>query len=87
MRAGEIASKAAELVDGDRATAHGDKAECFERIADFWSVYLGMTVTGDQVATMMCLLKIARSQHGAVNLDDYVDLAGYAAIAGELVDG
>ena len=32
----------------------------------------------------MNLLKIARTQAGKFNLDDYIDAAGYAAIAGEI---
>jgi Domain of unknown function (DUF6378) len=31
----------------------------------------------------MCSLKLARAQQGAFKLDDYVDLAAYAALAGE----
>ena len=30
------------------------------------------------------LLKIARTQAGSHNIDDYVDACGYAAIAGEI---
>ena len=31
----------------------------------------------------MTVLKIARSQGGSFKLDDYVDMAAYAALAGE----
>ena len=31
----------------------------------------------------MCCLKLARSQNGVPKLDDFVDLAAYAALAGE----
>ena len=33
----------------------------------------------------MTLLKIARSQGGSFNLDDFVDACGYSAIAGEII--
>lgn len=36
------------------------------------------------VGMMMCLLKIARIASGQTNTDNYVDLAGYAACAGEI---
>ena len=36
------------------------------------------------VATMMALLKLARTQAGKFNSDDHVDACGYAAIAGEI---
>jgi hypothetical protein len=34
---------------------------------------------------MMVLLKVARTQHGGLNHDDYADMAGYAAVAAECV--
>jgi hypothetical protein len=30
-------------------------------------------------------MKAARTQSGATNLDDYIDMAGYAACAGEVI--
>jgi hypothetical protein len=41
-------------------------------------------INSDEVATMMALLKISRSQRGKANVDDYVDASAYMAIAGEL---
>ena len=38
------------------------------------------------VALMMALLKIARTKLGEHNKDDYVDLVGYGAIAGEIAE-
>jgi hypothetical protein len=35
---------------------------------------------------MMALLKIARTQAGHHNIDDYVDACGYSAIAGEIAE-
>ena len=35
---------------------------------------------------MMSLLKIARSQGGKYNVDDFIDLVGYGSIAGELAE-
>jgi hypothetical protein len=35
---------------------------------------------------MMTLLKVARTKIGSHNPDDYVDGAGYMAIAGEIAD-
>ena len=34
----------------------------------------------------MTLLKLARTQAGKFNLDDYIDACGYAAIAGEIAN-
>lgn len=67
----------------DREQTHGNKREVLNQIARLWRAYLGVPVDASQVATMMVLLKIARSQNGEMNLDDYVDAVGYAALAGE----
>lgn len=42
--------------------------------------------TAKDVAMMMALLKVARIRSGKGTLDCYVDLAGYAACAGELAE-
>lgn len=84
MKAPEILMKAVDLVGGDRAKQHGDKVENHHNIADLWGAYLGRTLSAHDVALMMCLLKIARTKTGAYNDDDYVDLAGYAGVAGEI---
>lgn len=86
----QIASKAATLVSGDRAKTHGDKTSNFNNIASLWTAWLGIhhdlsrPLRGSDVAKMMVLLKLARMEGGAFNVDDSVDAAGYAAIAGEL---
>ncbi len=85
MKAQETLKIAASLVSGDRAKKHGDMFRSHDLIAKFWSVYLGKTIEAHDVACMMALLKIARTQCGETNPDDHIDMAGYAAIAGELV--
>lgn len=87
--AANIATKAAELVGGDRDRQHGAKEDNFRRIADVWNAYLGIRRTDGplsavDVGHMMALMKIARTQSGALNVDDYVDGAGYLACAGEI---
>lgn len=91
MNAQQIASRAAELVSGDREKTHGDKAVNFGNIARLWNAWLvnkdgprGHLLTGADVADLMELLKIARRASGEFNADDFIDAAGYAAIAGEL---
>ena len=84
MQAQETLKIAASLISGDRAKKHGDMFHSHDLIAKFWSVYIGKAVEAHDVACLMALLKIARTQCGETNPDDYVDAAGYAAIAGEL---
>ena len=46
-----------------------------------------VAITSDEVAVMMALLKISRSQRGKDNVDDFIDASAYMAIAGELKNG
>jgi hypothetical protein len=90
MKATEICAKASDLTGGDRARTHGDKTKNHHNIATLWNAYLrnaeklSVEIDAKDVALMMALLKIGRTQAGSYNLDDYVDLAGYAGVAGEI---
>ena len=85
-----ILQQAKELVSNDRESTHGDARQNHEQIAEFWNIFLDnklkpmAAITCDDVAVMMALLKISRSQRGKANVDDYVDASAYMAIAGEL---
>jgi hypothetical protein len=50
----------------------------------FDDALLGVVVTPKDVAQMMVLLKIARNVHGQLKDDDFVDQAGYTALAAAL---
>lgn len=88
--ADHLIKSASDLVLGDRANTHGDKRKNHQNIAAMWNAYLSIRrdpaapLNEIDVAHMMALLKLSRTQLGAHNPDDYVDLVGYAAIAGEL---
>lgn len=82
---GDVLEEARNLIYGDRAETHGDAKDNFGNIAGLWSVYLGHTVTAEDVALMMTLMKIARTKSGDVNMDDIIDAIGYLALGGELV--
>ena len=90
MNTTEILEQAKKLVSGDRHNKHGDKIVNHENIARLWSSYLQnktklmIVLTPEDVAQLMTLLKIARSQAGEHNIDDYVDGCGYQAIAGHI---
>lgn len=64
----------------DRNRTHGDPQETLGRIAAMWSAYLGIPVSAAQVASMMALLKIARSGH-AYDRDHYLDGIAYLMLA------
>jgi hypothetical protein len=87
----EIARTAADLVGGARNATHGDAYENHAKIAEVWNGILAAAgartarpLDAHDVANLMEGLKIARRYLGAFNLDDYVDGAGYAAVAGEI---
>lgn len=90
MRSADVLGQASKLVGGDRQKTHGDKLRNHQNIARLWSAYLRNRLNPDaeisalDVALMMALLKISRTQLGVQNPDDYVDGAGYMAIAGEI---
>ena len=90
MNSSEILKKTEKLVSTDRANKHGDKVENHENIARLWTSYmqnkfkLNLIILPEDVANLMSLLKIARTQAGNFNLDDYIDACGYLAISGEI---
>ena len=84
----EILESAIEQVCGHRVEDYGKPEDSFQRIGMLWSAYLfndtnGYNFSPKDVAVMMALMKIARIKTD-VKSDSYVDLAGYAACAGEI---
>lgn len=84
MKRAEILEQAKACVCGDREQDYGSPEQNFQRIASFWTDYLGFEVNAIDVAAMLALLKIARIASGHAKEDNWVDLAGYAACGGEL---
>ena len=89
----DVLQKAKDLITGDRNDTHGDAFNNHAEIAEFWNIFLDSklqpmaSITAKDVAIMMILLKISRSNQGKkFNLDNFVDMAGYSAIAGEIGD-
>ena len=89
----EILKKARDLITGDRNETHGDAFQNHAEIAEFWNIYLDKklqpmaNITAEDVALMMVLMKISRNTQGKKNnLDNFIDMCGYAAIAGEIND-
>ncbi len=87
MRAADLLSQASELVSQTRAATHGDAHANHWNIARLWNAFLSIRpepavpLSPRDVTMMMALLKIARTQLGDHNPDDYVDAAGYIALA------
>ena len=88
-----ILKKAKDLISGDRNDTHGDAFQNHAEIAEFWNIFLDKklqpmaSITAEDVALMMVLMKISRNNQGKKNnLDNFIDMCGYAAIAGEIND-
>lgn len=81
-----------ELVCTDRNVTHGDAEDNFTDIANLWNTYLGPLHVGSgpvlnnkDVAIMMCLFKVSRLMSNIDNMENWLDLAGYAACGGGIV--
>ena len=83
MNRADLLDLAKQTVTTERTGHYGKPEDTFGIISGFWSVYLGVGISSDQVAMMMPLLKIARQKACPSKLDTYVDLAGYAACGAE----
>lgn len=84
MNRAEILAAAADCVTRDRAATHGQAEDNLGRIAALWSVDLGVPIGAADVARLMVLMKVARARGNPGHLDSWVDIAGYAAIGGEV---
>ena len=86
----EILAAANQCVCGDRDQDYGSPEKSFDMIAALWEPYLRqkcgghICLTAADVGAMMCLFKLARIATGHGKADNWIDLAGYAACAGEL---
>ena len=84
MKRAEILDNARACVCGGRENDYGTPEDNFARIAALWEAYTGHEYSPKDVAVMMALLKIGRIKTGSGMADSFIDLAGYAACAGEL---
>ena len=89
----QILDEAKKCVCTDREGQYGAPENNFALIAAFWNGYLeskypeieySSVIEACDVAMMMALLKVARIATGKPKADNFVDLIGYAACAGEI---
>lgn len=90
-----VLKEALNCVNGEREKQYGSPEDNFRRIADLWSTYLTSLFEDEKVvvdidpidvAKMMILFKIARSNGDKDKLDNYVDMIGYGACAAEIFE-
>ena len=103
MKAEEMLGAAADLVGGQRVEDYGDKYVNHMRIAKLWTMWLqeraaswkidcvdeesDFQISPYDVAMMMLLVKIARLMHSPGHTDCHIDIAGYASVMEEIVNG
>jgi len=80
MSLGSILDEAKKLINGKRQEDYGSPKTNMDKIAEFWSAYLCMTIKGEDVCAMMALVKIARMITGHKKRDNPKDVVGYMAI-------
>ena len=86
----QILQQAAELVGGDRERTHGTKLRNFTNIAKLWQTFLEirrdprLPLNAEDIAAMNVLQKLARTQTGEYNPDDWADICGYGGCGGEV---
>lgn len=89
MTRADILKAAERCVCTDRNQQYGEPEDNFRIISMLWSVYLcarGMDqpLGAADVGAMMALFKLGRIATGGDKADNFIDLAGYAACAGEI---
>lgn len=89
----DVLKGAEKRLTGDRPESYGPPEDSLPIIAKYWSLYLQNAIVGFNdiavspldAANMMVLLKIARQQaQTKIIPDNYIDMAGYSALAGEI---
>ena len=69
---------------------YGDMVGCHQQIADLWNAFLSdklkEALGAQDVAMLMALLKIARLRVSPEHRDSVIDLAGYTAIYGAIIE-
>lgn len=83
----DILDRAKAIVTGEREKQYGKPEDNFAIIAELWGAYTGYKFSSVDVAMMMALLKVARIKTGDYLPDNYVDICGYVACAGEIMAG
>jgi hypothetical protein len=78
--------EAEKLINGPRAKEYGPAKFNHERIAQIWSIILKRKVTAQEVVACMVGVKLARLAETIEHDDSWVDIIGYAALGGEIIN-
>jgi hypothetical protein len=87
MKRQQTLDAASVLINRNRAATYGDAFAMHSQIGIMWGAILKCSIQPYQVALLMAALKLARASYNPRHEDNLIDLCGYAALAGELLDG
>ena len=83
MRANEILLSSTDTIR-DRGLQYGHPADNLQHTAMLLSAYLQTPIHDYQVAGIMVLVKLARTNQSAQHIDNWIDLCSYGALGGQL---
>jgi hypothetical protein len=83
MKANEILLTATDTIS-QRGLSYGHPADNLLHTAMLLSAYLQTPIHDYQVAGIMVLVKLARTNQSAQHIDNWIDMASYAALGGQL---
>ena len=73
-----VLEEAQEIIHGARNQDYGPPLDNHGRTAAYWSTYLGVTISPEDVCFLNILQKISRAGTGRLTRDTLVDLCGYS---------
>ena len=86
----DFLQEAEGLINGPRAKEYGPAKLNHQRIADIWTILLRCKLSSDitpqEVVACMVGLKLARLAEDINKEDSWVDIIGYAALGGEIIN-
>ncbi len=86
MNREEVLRDAEEMISALRDEVYGDPLTNHQRIAEMWSAILDVDVRPEEVVLCMIAVKMSRLCRVPDHKDSWIDIAGYAALGGEIAD-
>ena len=83
-------AEAQKIIKGPRAKDYGAVKKNHQRIADIWTILLDKKlkepITPEEVVACMVGVKTARLAEDIYKDDSWIDIIGYAALGGEIIN-
>jgi hypothetical protein len=83
----EILATSASLISGERQKTYGTAKDNFTSTGKLWEPVLGVSVSPEQFAICMALVKIDRLRTSPDHEDSWVDAVSYLTLGGEIATG